>query len=237
MNFTFGIITVKGNEDRINIIIDSIEKQNINDYEVVVIGNVDVERKNTSVIEFDENVKSMWITRKKNLITSHAKYDNIVYMHDYIKLDDSWYTGWKTFGEDYYACMNVIENYDGNRYRDWSLFPPFYDGVLDIGKEALIPYDIDTKHINKLMYFSGAYWVAKKEIMKQIPLDEQLVWGQGEDVKWSRMFSSRYDFSINSLSRVKIFKGVKDRAFDECTMETIEKIKKYKDCNNNKGIK
>lgn len=29
MNFTFGIITVKGNEDRINIIIDSIENISI----------------------------------------------------------------------------------------------------------------------------------------------------------------------------------------------------------------
>ena len=69
MNFTFGIITGGGNDGFINDIIDSIEVESIPNYEVIVVGPTLVNRKNTTIIEFDETIKRAWITRKKNIIT------------------------------------------------------------------------------------------------------------------------------------------------------------------------
>ena len=36
--------------------------------------------------------------QEKNLITPNATYENIVFMHDYLILDEKWYEGYLDFG-------------------------------------------------------------------------------------------------------------------------------------------
>lgn len=225
MKFTFGIVTSGSADNLVNIVIDSIENQNIPEYEVLVIGNSSVSRNNTTVIPFDESQKPAWITRKKNLITENAKYENIVYSHDYIKYNEGWYDGWLKFGENYSNCMNPILNTDGVRYRDWCIWPHnnnFMDGIMARGRGCLIPYSMT--HLSKYMYFSGAYWVSKKSVMEEFPLDENVCWGQGEDVIWSLQVREKYDFSINPNSIVQLLKHKPDRAFNEPDEVTIEQL-------------
>lgn len=225
MKFTFGIITSGTADEYVNIVIDSIENQNIPEYEVLVVGNSSVVRDNTTVISFDENQKPAWITRKKNLVTQNAQYDNIVYSHDYIKYNDGWYDGWLKFGDDYKTCMNPILNTDGVRYRDWSIWPHngnFMDGIMARNKECLIPYTMT--HLSNYMYFSGAYWIAKKDVMLEFPLDERLSWGQSEDVTWSMQVREKYNFSINPYSIVQLIKYKPDRAFNEPDETAIEQL-------------
>lgn len=224
MDFTFGIISGGGNEQNINKIIDTIEKQEIPTYEILIIGNTNIHRKNTIIIPFNENIRRMWITKKKNIITENAKYENIVYMHDYIYLLDDWYYGWLEYGDDFKLCMNQILNKDGERYRDWSLWA--YDVEKMLGSRGfLIPYDMD--HLSKYMYFSGAYWIAKKHVMEEFPLDENLLWAQGEDVKWSKEVREKYDFKMNPNSIVRLMKQ-KDKAFDYSSEKDIEFLKNLK---------
>ena len=226
MNFTFGIITGGGNDDFINDIIDSIEVESIPNYEVIVVGPTLVNRKNTTIIEFDETIKRAWITRKKNIITENAKYENIVYLHDYIKLNEGWYEGQLKSGNNFYIRMDKIINNDGTRFRDWCIWPGNKNEMDSfIGRDCLIPYDIT--HLSKYMYISGSYWVAKKEIMKRFPLNEKLIWGQGEDVLWSKQVREYCDFSMNPHSSVFIMKGRKDPAFTETPQEKINILKKW----------
>ena len=233
MKFTFGIITTGSSDDRINLIIDSIEQQNVSipEYEIIIVGNSSVSRDRTRIILFNENQKYDWITKKKNLITENAQYDNIVYSHDYIFYDSKWYEEWLKFGDDYKVCMNRILNEDETRYRDWCIWPyngNFMDDIVALnaeerqafpqradlmeGLQCLIPYNIT--HLSKYMYFSGAYWVGKKYIMGEFPLNEELSWSQGEDVEWSMRIREKYNFSINSKSIVRLLK-YKGRVFDE----------------------
>lgn len=223
MDFTFGIITNNGTEN-VNQIIDSIEKQIIPNYEVIVVGNCDINRKNTTVIDFNENIKSMWITKKKNIITDRAKYNNIVYMHDYVILEDGWYSGQLESGDSFNIRMDKIINFNGERYRDWCIWP-HNDNHMDdfIGRDCLIPYDIT--HLSKYMYISGLYWIAKKDIMQEYPLDERLSWGQGEDVLWSKIVREKYTFNMNTNSSVKIIKPNKDRVFNEPDVNKINKLR------------
>ena len=99
------------------------------------------------------------ISEKKNIITSEAKYENIVYLHDYIEFTKEWHTEFELFGDDFDVCMNSILNPDMSRYREWCLW-------MDDAKEYvennnyLIPYDII--NLSSMMYISGAYWVSKK---------------------------------------------------------------------------
>ena len=222
MDFTFGIVTGGNNDMVIDKIIDSIEKQNILNYEIIIVGNSGIKRKNTNVIFFDETKKHMWITKKKNIITQNAKYENIVYLHDYIEFCDGWYDGFLKNGDDFKICMNKIINYDGTRFRDWTLWA--YDAEYIIKSRGfIIPYDMT--NLSKIMYISGAYWVAKKDIMIKYPLNEELCWGQSEDVEWSSRIRTEINFTINEHSSVKLMKQ-KDRVFNYSSERDIEILKK-----------
>jgi len=220
MEFTFGIITSGDYDNLVNKIIDTIEFEEIPTYEVVVIGNSHVERKNTRVIPFNENIKPMWITKKKNLITQFAKYENIVFLHDYVYLMPGWYAGWLKYGNDFKACMNVILNADGSRFRDWVIWENPTENGEEIIKNAqhIIPYYIN--NLSRYMYFSGAYWVAKKEIMQKYPLNEELVWNRGEDIDWSKKYRQDNEFKMNPYSAVKCVK-MKNPVFGILTDENV----------------
>jgi len=127
INFTFGIITnsINGVNPMLLESIKSIKSLNIPKYEIIIVGGGGNNLKSVDgikVIDFDESVKSAWITKKKNIITSAAQYENVVYTHDYIKFNEDWYVGWKKFGSNYHIAMNKMINADGERYRDWSIF-------------------------------------------------------------------------------------------------------------------
>jgi hypothetical protein len=239
--FTFGIITDACDEsfNRICEIEKSICNLNIPEYEIILVGqenrikqipNID-NFKFLKIINFNEGIKKGWITAKKNLITKHAKYENIVYSHDYIVYDNDWYKGWLTYGDNFKIGMNRILDYEGNRYRDWSIFPDSHtenalkyakdDGEL---REWLLPYE--ETDLNRFQYISGAYWVGKKQVMQEIPLDEGLTWGYGEDVIWSHAVRTKYKFSMNTHSTVHVLKR-RTGSFSLMKDETILKMKEY----------
>lgn len=206
MNFTFGITTDGSKDNFIEKIIDSIEVMKIPFYEILIVGNSKVKRHNTTVFDFDETIKPLWITKKKNIITREAKFENVVYLHDYIYFDEKWYEGFLKFN-DFKVCMNKILNLDGTRYIDWVLW--FGDSqwpckIENLGFNCLLPYEVE--NLSEHMYVPGFYWIAKKEVMINFPLNEDLCWGQGEDVEWSFRIREVYDFSINRNSTVKLMK-------------------------------
>ena len=122
MNFTFGIITNGLNNVYLSRILSDIKSLNIPNYEIIIVGGSS-KFDNVKHIDFDESQKKLWITRKKNLITENAIYENIVYTHDYITFDSNWYNEFLKFGNDFSICMNRINNFDGTRYRYWTLWP------------------------------------------------------------------------------------------------------------------
>ncbi len=237
MKFTFGIIT-QNNVTLTNFVIDSIEKQNIPEYEIIVVGSSDIRRNNTISVSFDDTVYPGWITKKKNIITKLASYENIVYMHDYIILDNNWYRGFLHNGNNFDIIVNKISNSDGTRYRDWVLNVDFVRGtkfkVLDYIQMPILscPYtwiadgsditnilrvanDTYTLFLNyndngekwqKYIYISGSYFVCKKHIMEEYPLNELLLHNQGEDVEWSQRVRNKYKFTFNIHSNVILLK-------------------------------
>jgi glycosyltransferase involved in cell wall biosynthesis len=223
MNFTFGIVTGGNNESMISVIIDSIKNQNITNYEIIIVGNCSI-TEGVVNIEFDENVKKSWITKKKNLITDNATYDNIVYLHDYIIFEDGWYNGQLKKGNDFKIRMDKILNNDGTRYRDWTMWPHNNNNIdnhIYRNNERLLPYNVT--NLSKYQYISGAYWIGKNDVMKEFPLNEELSWGEGEDVEWSMRLRKKYDFDMNSNSSVRLLKN-KDPIFDEVKPDTLKKI-------------
>jgi hypothetical protein len=219
MDFTFGIITNNG--IYIGKIIDSIKSLNIKNYEIIIVGSYIGEFSgNIRFIEYKDDSINFNISIKKNLISKESKYENIVFLHDYIIMDKNWYDGFLKFGNDFDVCMTKIYNSDGTRYRDWCLWK---DDVNNFVKKNnyLIPYNI--KSFTKFMYISGSYWVSKKNFMIENPLNEKLKWGQGEDVEWSIRIREKTEFKLNTHSSVTLILK-KDRIFNEMDAEDIMKL-------------
>ena len=121
--------------------------------------------------------------------------------------------------------MNKILNYDDTRFRDWTLWTENKNKLDQIlskrGSEALIPYKV--QHLSNFMYISGAYWVAKKQLMEKFPLNEKLTWGEGEDVEWSKRVREEYNFTFNPYSTTKLLK-YKEALFNEPNEEKLVEI-------------
>ena len=76
------------------------------------------------------------------------------------------------------------------------------------------------------MYVSGAYWVAKKSFMKKYLLNENLLWGQGEDIEWSNRWINKEIYKMNINSSVKCCK--KDKKYSVIFSTKSEAIKAFK---------
>lgn len=249
--FTFGIITnaQDGVSEHLLKSIQSIRELHVPEYEIIIVGTkenllkheyLNDNNPNIKFIDFNENIKPAWITKKKNLITHVAKYVNIVYQHDYVYYDKDWYEGFKKFGENFDVCLNKILNGDHTRFREWTMFPyhccypmsnPYskqskalWDFAGIENNETMLPHD--EMRFTKYQYVSGSYWVAKKHVMQEFPLDESLCWGQGEDLAFTMSLLSKYNLSMNSNSTVHFNKWKQD-AFGLIKPECLEKCIKY----------
>ena len=205
MNFSFGIVTCGENYERIGKMLDSIHSLNINQYEIIVIGG-DPEKiyeQNTKncrlvCIPFPEEVcPSGWITKKKNIITSMALCENVVYSHDYIEFDKDWYKNFINFGNDWDICMNAIQNIRGERFRDWVTWDD-----PELGRGIELPYSDSSR--TKHQYISGTYWVAKRKFMLFNALDENYNRAtEHEDVEWSLRVRDFASIKMNKDSIVR----------------------------------
>jgi hypothetical protein len=225
IDFTFGIITGGSNNHREKIddqsvsariiqIINSISSQGIPNYEVIIVGGSDYFAEFDAVkhFKFKESRRELvrighkfvlkrnaHITRKKNLITKNAKYQNIVFMHDYYSLEPNWYENMLLFGNEFEIQMNAISDLNGRRYYDWEL-----KDIPGLILESHLPYEVND--LNKFQYIIGGYWVAKKSVMEKYPLNEDLFWGEGEDIEWSERVKKEFKFVMNAKSKVKLLK-------------------------------
>lgn len=223
---TYSIISDGNNLPQLKLMIDSIHatmrNQHPEDWEILVVGPLEHGQiKGCNILPFISARKGH-ITAKKNWITKHAQYDTIVYAHDYIYFDYNWFDNWLKFSfENYWDIgMNVLLKQDGSRFRDWCSWsdsryghpwvqhepfcPP--EGIRYEGKPCLVPYNY--QHTDR-MYISGTYWLARKQVMLDNPLDENLYWGQGEDVEWSLrvLKEKKYKYVMNTQSICKLLKN------------------------------
>ena len=240
MKFTFGIITGGGQTSFINQIIDSIEEEKIPDYEIIVIGSFFTAREHTRVYEFPEQIAPMWITKKKNIIAQLATYEILVLLHDYVQLKKGWYQGMLRFQQEtprWDVAMCRMEEQNGKRAMDWIGLPndPIYGNVLH-------PYNYCNP---KGMYVPGNFFIVKKDFLKANPLDEQRLWGMGEDIEWSKRIFGGADNSewlrnilrkpmnveipdpdVSAIYRMNSYSSVvylKEKKTDPCYYDTFDK--------------
>lgn len=198
MQLTFGICTAGGQSQRVQRIIDSIVDEQIQDYEVIVVGDCKV--LGAKMVPFDE-AKPGWITKKKNLIAGMAKKSILVLMHDYIRLLPGWYEAYLGFGEDWDVCTNVMLKEKGERAYDW-----FALNYKQHKGHALVDYSLPENPFAGHMYPAGNYFLVKTQFIRDNPLDEKLVWGQNEDHAWMRGLFRKWKYRFNASAKIQYMK-------------------------------
>jgi hypothetical protein len=210
MDFTFGICTSNKKESFENIIksIESIEKQCIPNYEIIIIGgfgNSYSQYNNINRIEFDENIKNNWITKKKNIIAQEAKYENLVIFHDYFSFSKNWYNSFFEIEKDFLECdVCCCPIFMKNKIRHFSDWVTLDHPIL--GKYFSLNY----KNWNetKYQYISGGFFIVKKEFFMKNKLNEKLSWyekdknGNNEDVEWSLRIRDKAKIICNPKAHV-----------------------------------
>jgi len=198
--WTFGIITTYQDKDRLLHIIKSIRDLSIPEYEILFLGGGDsegIDGSDIRKVDFDESQKQMWITRKKNILVKESKYENIVLMHDYHVFDQNWYQSFKEFGTDWDICSCSQYLITGSRNpMDWSLWDkPGH------GRAWSLDYNDWTQ--TQYMYISGGFFIIKKHVMIEEPLNESLGWNEEEDVEWSMRVRDKYVMKCNGKAIVR----------------------------------
>ena len=200
IQFTFGIITIYEDKQRLQEIIESIRNLNIPEYEILFVGGGDsseIDGEDIRKIDFDESIKERWITKKKNIIVKEAKYESIVLMHDYHIFDKDWYKNFVEFGTDWEICSCPQYLITGSRNpMDWSLWDKPGHGrawFLDYNDWSQTQY----------MYISGGFFIVKRNVMIEEPLDESRGWNEEEDVEWSYRVRDKYVMKCNGKSIVR----------------------------------
>lgn len=217
MRFSFIVITDGKSEHKVTQLIASILNQDIpkDEFEIIIIGgdkNLELSIINTRYIAFDDSLRSKaWVTKKKNVGLDAARGKYCVFLHDYLLLGDGWYESMLKFGDfDAAMCPLIYDN--GIRAIDWLLAP--YDTIPDSKLRSFLqskfpkyplpsdliklPYEFKDGELSEFMYLPGNFFMVKTELMKKCRQNEELLWGESEDLDWSRRFTSMgYKFKLN----------------------------------------
>ena len=218
MNWTIGIITDGTCGNRLREIVDSW-KRIMPTCQIVICGPAanGSDFMDCDYIPFNEEQGADAICVKKNKITRASSADVIAFTHDYLVPCSDFFEGFERFGYDWDVCMTRIANVDGTRFRDWSLSPEV-ELPAHRSRERLLPYSYMPDQTK--MYVSGAFWVAKRQTMMDYPLNEDLKWGEGEDVEWSERIMPHVKYVMNGHSTMKLLKP-KRRSFNPIGVDLL----------------
>ncbi len=185
--WSFGIPSGGKKDHLVTELIQSIEKQKIPNYEIIICGQYQDKKillnQNIKVLD-DVKLKDdirIPICHKKNKIIKYAKYENLCILHDRFSLGNNWFTKMKAFGNYFdFLCLPTIDS-NGNRFPvDWMKFT--FPLIKRNFRNLHIPYD---KWHPDLIIQGGVILGKKSHYLRSI-LDERIYWGEIEDLHFSK---------------------------------------------------
>lgn len=249
MNWSIGVCVNKDTiQDNVWAIIDYATQFQI---ECIIIGEGAYETYRwlpyVRTIPFHEGAKPKgWITRKKNILAQAASYENLCIVHDYYKFDDEWAYSMREFdyqNPHWRVMSNQIYTSENYRHSDWIVNPDRMQQVIDSNSnfgvllEAAAPHENAPKYVcgvpddvgdlTHIQYISGGYIVCKRRVLLENPFNQDLCWGDAEDVEWSRRLNDQgILFHFNPTAIVDVMKPNKWRV-TKMPMECVEILREY----------
>lgn len=210
--WTFGLVTNGKRKELIAKSLSSIRKLNIPHYEIIICGHYDGQTgRDINYIPFSKHDQKGWITRKKNIICENARYENIVVFHDRIYFDPDWFAGMKKWG-NYFEVLSCPIYLPANNapFTNWETVGPNWKQEDDLkmfhSNAHLDPSDWDVN-----VYVGGAVIILKKSIWRLEKWNENLFWGDAEDIEYSLRQHARgimIRFNPDAKVRSSTFSGI-----------------------------
>lgn len=185
-SWSFGIVSNGAKNEQVIRIINQIREFKIPKYEIIICGpnpfvienynNTDL--KIFTDIDLQKDLRAP-ISSKKNRIIENSKYNNIVLMHDRISFPKEWYENITQYGNlfDILAIKILDEETKSKRVQDWMIFKGNLSDFKS-NKAFMLSYnDWDSD-----IYVDGGFLIAKKHILDNIKYNNNLNWGEAEDV-------------------------------------------------------
>lgn len=183
------------------------------------------------------------ITKKKNLIADIAFFDNLVLMHDYFLLPPAFA---EHLPHKYDVYVPPIVTAEGKRGADWMINPEKLDNFLlarpDIAHHlmSVAPHENAPKYVNALnysikymgyvQYISGGFISCRTEVFRDNPMNEDLYWGDAEDLCWSERIVDKYRLSTNAWNEaVRPVRCMKHNkwAVTEMPLEVVKELRDF----------
>lgn len=240
MNFTFGICVSVGTpllalKHQFISIYGAKTVGELKYFEIVVAGQLSDECQDFLAHEGREGIpikyipyegpsdKPAHITKKKNLIADIAFFDNLCVMHDYFRLPETFFRFMPAKWDIYSHPITTAEGY---RHSDWVINPNkmqrYIDGTPGTAERLMevapwenapkyvcgVPYT--EKRLVPIQYVSGGFITCKTQVLRDEPFNEDLYWGDAEDVEWSERVVPKYGLTTSReepmVEPVKIMK-------------------------------
>lgn len=185
--WTFGMVTNGKRRDFIERSINSIRSLEIPHYEIIICGTYYGEVDNDiNYIHFTKHDDKGWITKKKNLICENAKFENIVIIHDRIYFDKEWFNGIKKWGNyfDVLSCPVMLPQGSPVKFTNWETVGPGWKREDDY-KLFHSNGGLDFSDWDENVYVGGPIIILKKSIWNIERWNENLFWGDAEDIEYS----------------------------------------------------
>ena len=197
--WTFGICSNGRANERVRALIESIIKQNIPNFEVIVCGPSPYDKvpEYVHVVDdgeiYDKEDVRFPIGKKKMLIAKNAKYNNMFIMHDRFLFPDDWYQNMQKYGNYFDVLTPLVQTYDGKGRLASISFINAKEGryTSDEAVTALanIPMgEIDSYRSSEYeLYINGGLLVSKRNVYMTCPIPTYLHWVEIEDQEWGRL--------------------------------------------------
>lgn len=188
--WTFGVVTNGKRLDWLEKIIESISRQAIPNYEIIICGTCPssvLRDPRITYLPFNRRDDLGWITYKKNMIIDKARYENVCVIHDRIVFSGDWYQGMRKWGNcfEHMSCKVVYK--DQRDLSDW----PCIDSVIKRNnKNILFTSALDYRDWHDDCFVGGSIHIGKKKYFNQHPWPPNVYWNEGEDFLVSKRLAA-----------------------------------------------
>jgi hypothetical protein len=172
--YSFCIISGGHRHQKLRQVINSIRRQQIPTYEIIVAGHAE-NRDDITYIAMVEAAKNGKISLLRNTAAEHSNYEFIVFLDDDIILTPTWFVEILKIAPTTDLTATRLLNLDGTRHWDWTTVGGPKGQVL-----------LDYEERDSFLYLPGGIIVVKAYVWETIRWDSSLGYGQGEDVMFSR---------------------------------------------------
>ena len=188
---SIGVLTLGERIKELTALVETAEKYCRFPFEIIIISPKKLVlpgiKTTLKQIIFHEPDEYGWITRKKNLICSEAKYSDIIVCHDRYEFSPSFFDTFDQWGFGYGIASPKTILKDGKRGLDWAVVR----GSNYSWSEGGLLNFRDNSHYS---YVPGGVTMLRKSFWKKFPWAEDLFWNEHEDVELSRRIQRANEF-------------------------------------------